>query len=660
MADTVTTAPYGTWESPIASEHLSGDSVHFEGVLTNESTGQIYAIESRPSEGGRHVLVDLSDANFGKDVLPAEYNVMGSIHEYGGGVVAMHPDGRIFFTSHPNNGIYLLDPASGKVDTIVTRNPAVRLGDFHVEPASHEWILAVQESHHGEGADSVENTVVAIHVPTGQVSTVLNGADFYEHPQFSPDAKRICWTQWDHPDMPWTGSQLYVSEWDESTGAVGERTLVSGQTGVESICQPRWGVDGTLIYVSDKSGYWQLYRYDGKVSTHIHLKGLEMAEFGSREPSLNNCTYVQLDRNTLVASANKNATSNLISIDLTTSSWTDLGLPLVDIQKNATARISSTSFAVIGNTRTMPQALYRVDLTDNNKKAVITLLKRTLQNDLPQSIIGQAQHITFPQIYGNGKATGGSAHAWFISPKNDAYKAPDGTKPPLLVWMHGGPTYHVPPGLSLNFQYWSSRGYAYVMVNHVGSTSYGRAYRSLLNGNWGSADIDDAASCVAYLRAQGLVDNTRVGIVGESAGGYAVLQALYLYPDLWTAGISIYGISSLAEFAADTHKFESRYIDSLVLGTKVGKTDEEIDQIYKARSALFHLDKITAPLLLLQGDSDTIVPAWQSTKMEEKMRELGKPVEMTIFEGEGHGFHLAETIKKSTELQEAFWAKAFF
>lgn len=370
--------------------------------------------------------------------------------------------------------------------------------------------------------------------------------------------------------------------------------------------------------------------------------------------ALHSCTYIQLDKNTLVASANKNATSNLVLIDLETNSWKDISLPIVDIQKNALARISSSSFAVIGSTRTTPQALYRVDLSDST---TTTLLKPTIQLDLSESIISQARHITFPQIHGKGKDTQGSAHAWFVEPKNTAFKAPPGTKPPLLVWMHGGPTYHVPPGLAPTTQYWTSRGYAYVLVNHVGSTGYGRAYRELLDGLWGTADIDDAASCVAYLSAQGLIDASKVGIVGESAGGYAVMQALYLYPDIWTAGISIYGISSLPEFAEDTHKFESRYIDSLVLGTEKGKSEDEIETIYKARSALYHVEKIKAPLLLLQGDSDTIVPAWQATRMEEKMRQLGKVVEMTIFEGEGHGFHKAKTIQTSTELQAGFWAK---
>ncbi|EED23036.1 dipeptidyl peptidase IV, putative [Talaromyces stipitatus ATCC 10500] len=648
MADASTVAPYGKWDSPITAEHLSGDSIHLEGVQANPLTGKLFVLESRPAEGGRYAVVELTDAS-AKDVLAPKYSAMGTIHEYGGGSIAMHPNGRLLFTNHPNNGIFLLDPASGQVETVVAPDADVRYGNFNVHPTAQEWIVAVQETHtkDSHGSTTVTNTIVAIHVPTANVSNIVQGADFYQHPQFSPDGSQICWTQWDHPDMPWTGTLLCIASWEPNK--LLEGNLVSGQAGVESICQPRWSIDGTLFYVSDKSGYWQLYRFDGAVSNHIHLDGLESAEFGSREPCLANCTYIQLDEDTLVASAIKSATSNLILIDLNTNSWKDLSLPIVEIQKNALARISSSSFAVIGSTRTTPQALYRVDLGNS---ASTKLLRSTIQLDIPESVISQARHIKFPRVYSKGNA--GSANAWLVESKNSAFKGLEGTKPPLLVWMHGGPTYHVSPGLSLTTQYWTSRGYAYVLVNHVGSTGYGRAYRELLDGQWGAADIEDAASCVAYLSSEGIIDPTKVGIVGESAGGYAVMQALYIYPEIWAAGMSIYGICSLPEFAETTHKFESHYIDSLVLG-KGDKSKEEIEAIYKSRSAVYHAQNIKAPLLLLQGNVDTVVPAWQATRMEEKMRELGKDIQVVMFQGEGHGFHMAKTIKASTEIQTKFW-----
>lgn len=220
-----------------------------------------------------------------REVLPAEYSAEGTIHEYGGGSFAMHPNGKLIFTNHPTNGVYLLDPASGDVDTIVVPDASRRYGDFNVYPTTQEWILAVQERHAGSSEKLiVTNTIVAIHVGTGKVSTVAEGADFYQHPQFSPDGTKVSWIQWNHPDMPWTGSVLHVSTWEPDALLSGN--VVSGQAGVESICQPRWSPDGTLFFVSDKTGFWQLYRFDGKMPHLIHLKGLESAEFGSREPSL--------------------------------------------------------------------------------------------------------------------------------------------------------------------------------------------------------------------------------------------------------------------------------------------------------------------------------------------------------------------------------------
>ncbi|KAJ0426901.1 Alpha/Beta hydrolase protein [Aspergillus carlsbadensis] len=224
--------------------------------------------------------------------------------------------------------------------------------------------------------------------------------------------------------------------------------------------------------------------------------------------------------------------------------------------------------------------------------------------------------------------------------------------------MHGGPTTHVSPSLSLSVQYWTSRGFAYASLNHIGSTGHGRAYRSALNGCWGVEDIADAASCVAYLAENNLIDKDRVGIIGESAGGYAVLQALTTYPDLWAAGISLYGISDLSGFARITHKFESRYIISLVLGFE-GETwsEEKREEVYRSRSAMYFADRVKAPLLLLQGNEDTIVPLGQAVQMRDVLRDNGKSVEVVVFQGEGHGWAKGETIKRSLELQEEFWGR---
>jgi dipeptidyl aminopeptidase/acylaminoacyl peptidase len=320
-------------------------------------------------------------------------------------------------------------------------------------------------------------------------------------------------------------------------------------------------------------------------------------------------------------------------MDLRTNTWEDLELPLVDIRKNALAPSSSTLFVVIGSTRITPQARYRVDIDPtHNAKPTLNLLYTTTTASLLPSLISPATHIIFPRIHSISKELPTHAHAIFNPPHIPSYTGTPNSLPPLLLWMHGGPTTYVPPSLSLSVQYWTSRGFAYASLNHIGWTGCGRAYRSALNGRWGVADIADAASYVAYVAETKLINKGRVRIVGESAGGYAVLQALTTYPDLWAAGISLYGISDLSGFARITHKFESSYIVSLVLGFDGNNWSEERkEEVYRSRSAVYSADRVKAPLLLLQGDEDTIVPLGQAVQMRDVLREKGKSVMRWLF-----------------------------
>lgn len=350
-----------------------------------------------------------------------------------------------------------------------------------------------------------------------------------------------------------------------------------------------------------------------------------------------------------MASANRNATSQLVLIDLDVEEYTELDMGLVDIQRTAIRPLSRTEFIVVGATMVEAQAVYYAN-TEN--KGTKRLLRRSNTLDIPADLISESQHITFPRCYGEDQV--GSSHAIFVPPKNPGFRAPSGSKPPAIVWMHGGPTTHVAPGLSLAIQYWTSRGYAYVCVNHAGSTGYGRQYRMRLQGEWGIIDIDDAASCVSFLVSQQLIDGSRVGVIGESAGGYAALQALCVHPDLWAGGISLYGVSNLKALADIMHKFESQYVQQLVL--KDGQVDDA-ESIYRARSPCYNVGKIKTPLLLLQGDEDTVVPQSQTKEMQQIMKAQGKDVEVVIYKGEGHGWVRGDTIKSSIENETRFWTR---
>lgn len=314
------------------------------------------------------------------------------------------------------------------------------------------------------------------------------------------------------------------------------------------------------------------------------------------------------------------------------------------------ARISDTKLVVIGSTATAPDALYLIDVKHPSEPKV---LESSADLGIPTSLYSKAEHISFPRVYGNNKD--GLGHALYLPPKNPEYEAPEGAVPPLVVHLHGGPTAHEAPGLSLRSQYWTSRGYAFADVNYAGSSGYGRAYRDRLNGQWGIADVADAASCVAHLVSTSRVDPSRVGITGGSAGGYGVLQALCVYPDIWAGGVSLYGISGLKAFTEDTHKFESHYLFALTFD--VGTSEEEKEKIYRERSPYYHADKIKAPVLLLQGSVDKVVPPSQTRDMERTIKEKGGDVEVVIFEGEGHGFRQGKNVKRAIEEEERWWVK---
>lgn len=363
-------------------------------------------------------------------------------------------------------------------------------------------------------------------------------------------------------------------------------------------------------------------------------------------------TFALLDRDTIVALWTKNAVQSLVMIDLKSSTYEMPQLPSIDNPVPSIQRVSDKHYVFIGSTKDRPEALYSVT---SKPQPELTLLRSSSNLPISPAYFSISVPMSFPRIHGS--KTEGLSHAIFLPPLNPDFIGPKGTLPPLVVHMHGGPTIHVGIGLSIAWQYWTTRGYALAAVNYSGSSGYSRAYRSRLDGQWGIADVADAASCVDHLASAGLIDKTRVGVVGGSSGGYACLQALCSYPDKFAGGVSICGISDVKALMQDTHKFESHYADRLLFGVDGRLSDREKESIIYERSPIHNAERIKAATLLLQGLEDKIVPPNQAERMIDAIREHDGDAKVVFFEGEGHGFAKAENQERSIVEQEQWWRK---
>ena len=513
MAPTI--APYGTWQSPITPDDFATACSRFEGIQVDKSKN-IYLGDIRAQEQGRCALVQFSSDGESKDILPEKYSALSQVHEYGGAsFVTRATDGHLIFTDVASKAVLDLNPADGSVETIIEGDVEVYYADFDAHPSDSRWILAIKENHHPPTIPEIENTLVIFATKSKQVVTLASGADFYLYPRFSTDGKQICWIQFSFPNMPWNHTELWVADFDD--GKISNQHIVVGKNDQASTTQPLWTA-GSLYFVNDRTGWWQLYRLkDGQVE-HVALKGLEHAEFGGPDWWLGSQTYGGLSKDSLVAFANKDGQKKLIQIDVKTGDWKDLGCPIVHAVFNALKVIDSTTLAIIGATSKIAEALFLVDINNASKPK---LLKSTVGKQLPEEYASVAKSIKFPRKHGSG---GGDAYGIFFPPTNPDFKGPDGSLPPLIVAMHGGPTWQEFPELYMRDAFLTTRGYAVVQVNYVGSTGYGKEYIASLDGNWGKSDIGDAVSCVEYLAKEGMIDRNRVAITGHSAGGYATMQ----------------------------------------------------------------------------------------------------------------------------------------
>ncbi|GMH43163.1 hypothetical protein BSKO_11085 [Bryopsis sp. KO-2023] len=630
VSETMTTAPYGSWASPITSDLIVAAAIGLGGVVLSDHG--TFWLEGRPTEGGRIVLVKRKDNGEGQDVTPAEFNIRTRVHEYGGAAHLL-VDETFYFSNFKDQRIYRQNIDGSEPTPVTGADVDMRFADYRWD-SGRKSLLAVREDH-TKGGKEPENTIVRIPVDGGESNgeVLVSGYDFFANPRLSPDGGKLTWTCWNHPNMPWDDSEVWVADVNED-GSITNQRKVAGEKG-ESVGLPEWSPDGVLYFVSDRSNWWNLFRWDGEKVESVYKLD---AEFGLPQWMLGKMsTYGFESAESMICTYSGEDGTVLARLNLKTLEMTELETPFSHIG-GLTVRPGWIGF--VGATTTAPSASVKMDLTSGE----VEILKRSAQIDIDKAYFSIPEAIEFP-------TTGGkTAHGYYYPPQNQDFAAPDGERPPLLVMIHGGPTAATTPTFSLGVQYWTSRGIAVFDVNYGGSTGYGREYRNRLKGQWGVVDIDDCKNGAEYVAKQGKADLDRLLITGGSAGGYTTLSAL-TFRDGFKAGASHYGVSDLKALAMDTHKFESRYLDGLI-----GPYPEKKD-LYEARSPINHLEKLDRPVIFFQGDEDKVVPPNQSEAMYSALKEKGVTTSYVLFEGEQHGFRKAENIKKALDGELYFYSR---
>ena len=622
--------PYGSWVSPITAEALADAQIGF-GNLRNFN-GDLYWTENVPATGGANGLFRMSDAATATRVVPDGANVRTRVHEYGGAPYVVVAD-TIYYVELADQRLYRLE-AGGTREALTPAG--FRYADFTPRIAadgSATALICVREDHTTAG--EVHNTLVSVPLPTGGAGDVLfGGSDFVAHPRLSPNGQQLAFVTWNHPHMPWDASQIRLAELGEH--GLGPARCIAGGHG-ESVLEPEWDGDGTLYFISDRSGFWNLYARRGDTAQVLWPR---QADFAHSLWLLGQASYTLLGNGRAVTRFCEGGIDKLAVIDLRSGAGRLLDLPYVEY--SLLTRIDDQHVAAVAGSTREPDAIVRINV-ESGQTQVLRQAGRAL---LAPEAVSIAIPIDFPS------AGGRVAHAFYYAPFNPKFRAPAGELPPLLTLVHGGPTVQASPGYASAVQFWTSRGFAVVDVNYGGSSGFGRAYRQELEGNWGIVDAEDVIAAARYLVDTGRVDPKRTAIRGGSAGGYTVLVALST-SDVFCAGADYFGISDMTAIARDTHKFESRYLDSLM-----GPLPES-QAIYDSRSPLQHLDGFKAPLIVFQGADDPIVPPNQSERIVNALRARGAPVAYLLYPGESHGFRKPATTISSLQAELSFYGQVF-
>ncbi|MCA1584556.1 MAG: prolyl oligopeptidase family serine peptidase [Acidobacteria bacterium] len=564
----VSIAPYGTWASPLSATRVTAGALRFDDIVLDGD--DVYWLEGRPSEGGRQVVVRRSSDGRIEDVTPLDMNVRSRVHEYGGAAYTVHR-GTIYFSNFSDQRLYRLE--RGSAPQALT-DEGFFFADCVVD-MRRARLLCVREDHTRANAEPV-NTIAAVALgPGGPAArrtanrTLVSGADFYSDPVISPDGTKLAWLQWNHPNMPWDGTELWVSTLEDD-GTLGRRERIAGGSD-ESIFQPSWSPDGTLYWVSDITGWWNLYRRRGGDTEPIHPKA---AEFGKAQWTFSMVTYAFITAERLAVTYTENGRWRLALVETDPRKFEPIRLTLDPLES---IRADSRAVYFIGGSTTDAPAIARMTLAAVEAE----VLRRSSPDRLEPAWISVPEAISYQT---GPRMSEADVHAFYYAPKNPDFVAPEGEKPPLLVLTHGGPTGATEAVLDAEIQFWTSRGFALLDVNYRGSTGYGRAYRDRLKG---------------------------------------------------------------------THKFESRYLDSLIGPYPASK------DLYRARSPIHFVDRLSAALILFQGLEDKVVPPNQSQMMADSLRKKGLPVAYLTYPGEQHGFRQAENIVRSLEAELAFYGAVF-
>jgi len=636
------TARYGAWPSPIGASDVAVAGIRLSGPTTvhTDSGDEVWWAEARPTEGGRTVIVRRDAAGAVSDVLPAGWNARTRVHEYGGTAWLPLPGGGLAFADWSDQRVYRLDPGS-TAPTPLTPEPAEAAGLRYADPVlapGGEEIWWVREAH---DQGTIRRHIVAVPVSgaaaadPAAVREIAGGSDFLAFPRPAPDGRRLAWIAWDHPRMPWDGTELRVGELGPAGTVTSVATVLGGPD--ESVLQPEWADADTLYAVSDRSGWWNLYRLPAGGGEPEPLCP-RAEEFGHPLWQLGMTTYGVLADGRLVV---RHGTDTLALgvLDPATGELTDLDLPYtlfgsVDVDGDTVLTTAASPVE--------PPEVVAVDLPTG----AVTVLRRSMAEPPDPAYLPQPRSIV---VAGPGER---DVHAHVYPPSSPDAVAPDGELPPYVVFVHGGPTSHSPAILDLEKAYFTSRGIGVIDVNYGGSTGYGRAYRERLRREWGIVDVEDCVAAVQALVRDGLADGERLGIRGGSAGGWTTLAALTT-TDAFAAGVSYYGVAELIAFTADTHDFESRYIDGLV-----GTLPEDRD-VYVERAPLSHVDQLSCPVLLLQGLEDKVVPPSQAELFAAALEKKGIPHAYLPFAGEQHGFRKQETVVAALEAELSFYGQVF-